>query len=148
MHPVAALARQRLLAQEESISNSVVPQDVYYGAPEPADGTDVVEVTSAAAVARFEDRDDVVKHKGRYALVNRTLTPHEAMVEDLLFIRGVLDGAGLPYLLVRGNDSRPVVAVDWEHRRELLEALVQACRNEPMYSMTVDAKKKTALLVA
>ncbi|NKX53148.1 stealth conserved region 3 domain-containing protein [Arthrobacter mobilis] len=136
------------LCQEEPISNPVVPQDVYYGAPEPADGTDVVEVTSAAAVARFNGRDDVVQFKGRYALVNRTLTPHEAMVEDLLFIRGVLDDAGLPYLLVRGNDARPVIAVDWDRRAELVAALVAACRNEPFYSMTVDAKKKTALLVA
>jgi hypothetical protein len=137
-----------LFAQEESISNTVVPQDVYYGAPETVDGTDVVEVTSPAAVARFKDRDDVVRIKGRYALANRTLTPLEAMVQDLLFIRGVLDGAGLSYLLVRGNDSRPVIAVDWQQRKELVAALVAACRNEPFYSMTVDAKKKTALLVA
>jgi hypothetical protein len=121
---------------------------VYYGAPEPSGATDVVEVTSEAAVARFKDRDDVIQLKGRYALVNRTLTPHEAMVQDLLFIREVLDGAGLSYLLVRGNDSRPVIALNWDQREELVSALVKACRNEPFYSMTVDAKKKTALLVA
>jgi hypothetical protein len=38
------------------------------------------------------------------------------MVEDLLFIRSVLAGAGLDYLLVRGNNHRPVIALDWKDR--------------------------------
>ena len=37
-------------------------------------------------------------------------TPHEAMVEDLLFVRGVLDAAGISYVLVRNDDGRPVLA--------------------------------------
>ena len=70
------------------------------------------------------------------------------MVEDLLFIRGVLANAGLDYLLVRGNNHRPVIALDWENRKKLRNALVEACRDEPVYSMTVDAKKKSSVLVA
>ena len=45
------------------------------------------------------------------------------MVEDLLFLRNVLDGAGLDYLLVRGNNDRPVVALDWKDRKKLRAAL-------------------------
>ena len=70
------------------------------------------------------------------------------MVEDLLFIRNVLANAGLDYLLVRGNNHRPVIALDWKDRKKLRAALVEACRDEPVYSMTVDAKKKSSVLVA
>ncbi len=70
------------------------------------------------------------------------------MVEDLMFLRAVLDGAGLDYLLVRGNNHRPVIAVDWKLRKKLRNALVAACHDEPFYSMTVDAKKKSSVLVS
>ena len=105
-------------------------------------------MTSPAAEARLKHRPDVVRHKGRYALINHNRTPFQAMVEDLLFLRNVLAGAGLDYLLVRGNSDRPVIALDWKDRKKLRAALVEACRNEPVYSMTVDAKKKSSVLVA
>jgi hypothetical protein len=88
-------------------------------------------VTSPAAEARLKHRPDVVRHKGRYALINHNRTPYQAMVEDLLFLRNVLAGAGLDYLLVRGNSDRPVIALDWKDRKTLRDALVKACRNEP-----------------
>ncbi|MGJ9403340.1 stealth family protein [Arthrobacter sp. KK5.5] len=127
----------------------VTPGEVYHGAPEPESPLgEVREVTSPEAMARFLDREDIVRVKGRYALLNKTMTPHTAMVADLLFVRGVLEHAGIPYLLVRGNDARPVIAVDWEKRKQLRKALVAACQNEPFYSMTVDTRKDKALLVA
>jgi hypothetical protein len=129
--------------------DDVTPDVVYHAAPEPEPSErDVREVTSAAAAARLSDRDDVRLHNGRFTLVGTPVTPHEAMVEDLLFVRDALDSAGISYLLVRGNDARPVVAVDWASRKELRSALVAACADEPFYSMTVDAKKGEALLVA
>ena len=87
---------------------------------------------------RTLSRSDVILHKGQLSLVNSQLTPGESMVEDLLFIRSAIDAAGLEYLLVRGNDSRPVIAVDWKHRAELQTALAEACANEPFYSKTID----------
>ncbi len=122
--------------------------DVYYGNPATDDDIDLVEETPPSAVARFKDRPDVVRHRGRYVLINRDRTPNEAMVDDLLFIRGALEAAGLNYLLVRGNDERPVISVDWADRAALRKALVEACANEPFYALTVDARKKSALLVA
>ena len=138
------------MLSEDSITDPhALHDDVYFGAPEPEESErELVEVTSPAAVARFTDRSDIVKVKGRYAIVNTDRTPHEAMIEDLIFIREALDAAGIAYLLVRGNDRRPVIAVDWRNRRDLRASLVEACRNEPFYSMTVDAKKKNALLVS
>ncbi|HEX2247112.1 MAG TPA: stealth family protein [Arthrobacter sp.] len=145
------VARPALKPKETSITESLAPSDIsdaYFGSPEPEESQrDVVEVTSPAAVARLSDREDVVKVKRRYALINKDRTQHEAMVEDLLFIRRVLDDAGIGYLLVRGNDARPVIAINWDDRRELQDALAAACQDEPFYSMTVDAKKKRALLV-
>nr|WP_307048561.1 stealth family protein [Arthrobacter oryzae] len=121
---------------------------MYYGGQASDDGRSHPEVTSPAAVARLKHRPDVVRHRGRYALINSTRTPYQAMVEDLLFIRNVLANAGLDYLLVRGNNHRPVIALDWKDRKKLRAALVEACRDEPVYSMTVDAKKKSSVLVA
>jgi hypothetical protein len=93
-------------------------------------------------------RPDVVLHKGQLTLVNDQLTPAESMVDDLRFIRGVLDDAGLEYLLVRGNDERPVIAVDWKQRAVLQEALAVSMATEPFYSKTVREGAGPALFVA
>jgi hypothetical protein len=133
---------------EAPVTESAVQDEIYYGGQASAEPHAHAEVTSPAAEARLKHRPDVVRHKGRYALINHNRTPFQAMVEDLLFLRGVLAGAGLDYLLVRGNSDRPVIALDWKDRKKLRTALVAACRNEPVYSMTVDAKKKSSVLVA
>ena len=103
---------------------------------------------SAATRTRWADRADLVLHKGRFAVSITTTTPSEAMIEDLLFVREALDRAGVRYLLVRGNDERPVLAVDRARRKELRDALSRACVDAPFYSKTVDAKRSPAVLVA
>jgi hypothetical protein len=133
---------------ETTITEAPVQDEIYYGGQASVETRVHAEVTSPAAEARLKHRPDVVRHKGRYALINHNRTPYQAMVEDLLFLRNVLAGAGLDYLLVRGNSDRPVIALDWKDRKTLRAALVEACRNEPVYSMTVDAKKKSSVLVA
>ena len=102
----------------------------------------------AAAVA---SRDDVVQHRGRLALVNSAscenpLTPHAAMLADLLAVRGALDSCAIEYLLVRGNDARPVLAIDASLRGKLEQALAEAFVHEPFYARSVDTKKSTVLL--
>jgi hypothetical protein len=96
----------------------------------------------------LEDRPETVRFKNRIALPIVTTTPLEAMIEDLLFIRDILDAAGIEYLLVRGNDERAVVAVNWANRKKLRRALIDGCQNTPFYSKTLDAKKSPALLIA
>jgi hypothetical protein len=86
--------------------------------------------------------------KGRYALANRTLTPEQATVADLLFVRDVLERAGVEHLLVRGNGSRPVLAVAWSDRKALRRVLTAACADEPFYVRAADATKPRARLVA
>ncbi|MCU1571364.1 MAG: sugar phosphotransferase [Naasia sp.] len=97
-------------------------------------------------------RADVLDRAGRLTLINDAATPHEAMVEDVLFVRGVLDDAGVHYLLIRGNDARPVLAIDRTDYAAAEQALVAACAREPFYCDTLrplDLERKGAsLLVA
>ncbi|WP_233255474.1 stealth family protein [Naasia lichenicola] len=88
-------------------------------------------------------RADVVERDGRLTLVNTTASPLEAMVDDLLFIRAVLDGAGISYLLIRGNDARPVLAIDAERYGDFSEAFVEAAQAEPFYADTIRPKDLT-----
>ncbi len=93
-------------------------------------------------------RDDVVISNGRLALVNTRLTPAQAMVEDLLFVRSILESAGVSFLLVRGNDARPVLAVDRRARKVVRQALAAAALDEPLYAKPVNGSRGRAVLVA
>lgn len=93
-------------------------------------------------------RPDVVIRKGLATLVNRTLTPHQALVTDLLFIRDALLATGIDFWLIRGNDERPVIAIDVANRDTVVRALVAACADEPLYAKTVDGRRRPPLLVA
>ena len=77
-------------------------------------------------------RPDVVVKKGLATLINTSLTPHQALVEDLLFIRDAFIAAGIDFVLVRGNDERPVLVVDAPLRRRVEKALPIACANAPI----------------
>lgn len=84
---------------------------------------------------------------GRFSLINQNLTQDEAMVDDLLFVRATLDEAGVGYLLVRGAQDRPVLAVDKKDRRRVIEALSVAGTREPLYSRAIDRGRGPAVLV-
>ncbi|MFB2583209.1 stealth conserved region 3 domain-containing protein [Herbiconiux sp. P15] len=79
-------------------------------------------------------RDDLVLRKGQLTLLNGHATPRESMIEDLFFIADTLEAAGVRFLLVRGNDERPVLAVDWAHRKRARTALIEAMAEEPFYA--------------
>jgi hypothetical protein len=114
----------------------------------PAHPPSTANGTTSPAWLRLAARPDVVVRHGRLALVNHALTPQQAMVEDLLAIRDALDMYGIAYVLVRGNDERPVLAVDWDHRKKLRAALLAAFADEPFYAKSVDARKKRTVLLA
>jgi hypothetical protein len=90
-------------------------------------------------------RTDVVVRKGQLTLLNETLTPTQATVEDLLAIADALSAAHIEYLLVRGEGTIPVLAVDRARRRQVAAALAEAFENEPFYSK---AGRDAALLIA
>ncbi|WP_373418342.1 stealth conserved region 3 domain-containing protein [Arthrobacter sp. BF1] len=99
------------------------------------------------AAAAILARNDVSFSHGRLALLNTAgLTPREAMISDLLAVRRVLNDCGIAYLLVRGNDERPVLAIDSSLRLPLEKALTTAFAQEPFYARSVDTRKSTVLL--
>jgi hypothetical protein len=66
------------------------------------------------------------------------LTPYEAMVADLLFIRAELEMAGIPFLLIRGADGRPALVVDIGLRARVAETLMAACLEAPLRAKVLD----------
>ncbi|MBT2516586.1 stealth family protein [Streptomyces sp. ISL-90] len=105
-----------------------------------SDASELVLVASAPRLSRF-DRDDLVIRKGQYALRNGHMTPHESMVEDLRAVGDALDAAGIPFLLVRGNDDRVVIAVDRAERKAVARAFAEAFANEPFYAATIEPER-------
>lgn len=91
------------------------------------------------------DRDDLVLRKGQLTLLNGHSTPRESMIDDLFFVADALDAAHIPFLLVRGNDERPVLAVMWGDRKRAKAALIERMSSEPFYSKAPGAP---AVLVA
>lgn len=84
------------------------------------------------------------RRAGQLSMVNYKLNPHEAMTEDLNFLRDALDAHGLEYVLIRSVDEhngaiRPTIAVNDRDRVAVIAALALECRGEPMYSKPVRA---------
>jgi Stealth protein CR2, conserved region 2/Stealth protein CR3, conserved region 3/Stealth protein CR4, conserved region 4/Stealth protein CR1, conserved region 1 len=90
----------------------------------------------------------IVTRQGKIARLESRLTPHEAQIEDLVFLRKVLSRANIPYLLIRSHKGRPVIAVDIELRPAVEQALAAACAAEPIYAKTIDERGISPVLVA
>ena len=90
----------------------------------------------------------MVTKRGKIARLESSLTPHEAQIEDLVFLRKVLSRANIPFLLVRNHKNRPILAVDIELRTGVEQALAAACAGEPMYAKTIDESGISPVLVA
>ena len=100
---------------------------------------------NSAAHTRLLARPDVVLRKGRFTLLNQTLSPRDATVADLVAIHDALDEAGIQHLLVRRDDDRVVIAVDREKVAEIAAALSAAFATEPFYARV---GSEPAILVA
>jgi hypothetical protein len=90
----------------------------------------------------------IVTRRGKIARLESSLTPHEAQIEDLVFIRKVLNRADIPFVLIRNPKNRPILAVNIELRPAVEHALVTACAVEPMYAKTLDRKGISPVLIA
>lgn len=90
----------------------------------------------------------IVTRRGKMARLESSLTPHEAQIEDLIFLRKTLNRADIPYLLIRNHRDRPVIAVDIRLRSAVERALAAACTAEPMYAKTLDATGVSPALLA
>lgn len=90
----------------------------------------------------------IVTRQGKVARLESSLTPHEAQIEDLIFLRKALNRAGIPFLLIRNHKGRPVLAINIELRPAVERALATACVSEPMYAKTIDERGVSPVLVA
>jgi UDP-glucose 4-epimerase len=102
-------------------------------------------VHGPGAHPRLLARTDVVVRKGRFTLINETLSPRAAMVEDLVAIHDALDAAGIAHLLLRRDDGTEFIALDAERADETARALAAAFATEPFYAR---AGHDPAVLVA
>ncbi|MCP2030967.1 hypothetical protein L1277_001058 [Okibacterium sp. HSC-33S16] len=98
---------------------------------------ELVVLSNGTRDTRFS-RDDVVLRKGEFTLLNGHLTPRESRITDLLEIRRVLEANDIPYLLVRGSNGNPLLAVDRKCRKQLASAFAKAFANEPFYAKPID----------
>jgi Stealth protein CR2, conserved region 2/Stealth protein CR3, conserved region 3/Stealth protein CR4, conserved region 4/Stealth protein CR1, conserved region 1 len=94
------------------------------------------------------DKPVIVSRSGRVARLESSLTPHEAQIEDLVFVRKILKKANIPFLLIRDHKNRPVLAVDIEQRSAVERELTIACATEPMYAKTADVAGLSPILLA
>jgi hypothetical protein len=96
--------------------------------------TDVVTRDGVRPVQRT-DNQVIVTRRGKIARLESSLTPHEAQIEDLVFLRKVLKKANIPYLLIRDHKNRPILVVDVELSSEVEREVTSACgRNADMTS--------------
>ncbi|MBC7519217.1 MAG: stealth conserved region 3 domain-containing protein [Microbacteriaceae bacterium] len=137
------------------MTDKLSPPAVPPAVPPPTDAATPLPIAAPVILAvqplpnaRVMLRDDVLVSKGLFTLVNGTLTPQEAMVEDLLFLRLALIDAGLRFFLVRADDNRPIVVVNWRDRKKLRVSLAAACSREPFYSRVEDRARVAPTLVA
>lgn len=101
-----------------------------------------------AAASALLARTDVVRDGGRFALAGPGATRSEAMAEDLRLVRAALDRLSIAYLLVRGDDDRPVITVDRAARSALERAFAEAFAAEPFYARVDRGGKRSERLLA
>jgi Stealth protein CR1, conserved region 1 len=112
-------------------------------------GVLVTKIASRDAVRPLQGIVDpiIVTRNGTIVRFESSLTPHEAQIEDLVFLRKALANADIPVLLIRDHKSRPILAVDIQLRPRVERALAAACVAEPMYAKTLDGPKLPPVLV-
>ena len=91
---------------------------------------------------------NIVTRRGKLARIESSLTPHEAQIEDLIFLRKLLKKANIPFLLIRNHKNRPVLVIDIDLRSTVEDELATACAEEPMYAKTIDTPGLSPVLVA
>ena len=108
----------------------------------------MTSLSQLSGESRLAARADVVRDGGRFALAGVGATRVEAMAADLRRVRTALDGASISYLLVRGDDDRPVIAVDRTARTEVERAFAEEFADEPFYARVDRSGKRSERLLA
>ncbi len=108
----------------------------------------MTDLSQLSGESRIAARADVVRDGGRFALAGLGVTRVEAMAGDLGRVRAALDRYLISYLLVRGDDDRPVIAVDRIARAEVELAFAEEFADEPFYARVDRGGKRSERLLA
>ncbi len=108
----------------------------------------MTNLSQLSGESRLAARGDVVRDGGRFALAGPGVTRGESMAADLRRVRGALDRYSISYLLVRGDDDRPVIAVDRTVRAEVEQAFAEEFADEPFYARVDGGGKRSERLLA
>lgn len=108
----------------------------------------MTDLSQLSGETRLAARDDVVRDGGRFALAGPGVTRAEAMADDLRRVRAALDRLAISYLLVRGDDDRPVIAVDRSARADVERAFAEEFAAEPFYARVDRRGKRSERLLA
>ncbi|MEP6842103.1 MAG: stealth conserved region 3 domain-containing protein [Pseudolysinimonas sp.] len=108
----------------------------------------MTNLSQLSGESRLAARADVVRDGGRFALAAPGVTRVEAMADDLRRVRVALDRFSISYLLVRGDDDRPVIAVDRTARAEVEHAFAEEFADEPFYARVDFGGKRSERLLA
>jgi hypothetical protein len=120
---------------EEGIEGTTAFEtEQHAGQQEPGTNDHPLRIVDPRTGLRELNRRDIVVRKGQLTLLNDSLTPLQAMAEDLITVADALSSAGIDYLLVRGDGDSPILAVDRALRRRVATVLAEAFENEPFYS--------------
>ncbi len=87
-----------------------------------------------SALASDDPSAPAVRVGAKAAMAGMSVTRTEAMEQDLRLVRAALDRHAIAYLLVRGDDDRPVIAVDDAARTRVEQAFAEAFEREPFYA--------------
>ena len=110
----------------------------------------MTKIASSDDVRALQSTDTpvIVSRSGKVARLESSLTPHEAQIEDLVFVRKILKKANIPFLLIRDHKNRPVLAIDIERRSAVEREMTIACATEPMFAKTADVAGLSPILLA
>ncbi|WP_396657376.1 stealth family protein [Microbacterium sp.] len=89
-------------------------------------------------------REDITPEDGMLHLIHETVTPHQARVDDLLFVSSALESAGIEVWLLRTDPGVPALAVDLGSRDLVSDALAQLCTQHPVYVKAKRARPQLA----
>jgi glycosyltransferase involved in cell wall biosynthesis len=138
-----AKAERRALHAYYSGSDGIVP------AAAPAPATTVRTADQRALEQRLLKRRDLVSDGGQVCRLLDWESPWDIVQQNLALVAGALEGADIPYIVVRDHLVRHSVAVHAVHREQVFKALAERYARDAVYVAVLnEAQKTTATVLA
>ncbi|MFF4833028.1 stealth conserved region 3 domain-containing protein [Streptomyces sp. NPDC001315] len=148
-----------LVAERDSGRRAVAKAErqavhAFYGGPEgivpaaaPAPATTVRTSDQRALEQRLLKRRDLVSDGGQVCRTLDWQSPWDVVQQNLALVADALEGADIPYLVVRDHLVRHSVAVHSVHKEAVFKALAERYATEPVYAAVLNEGQKTVATV-